>query len=83
VIAPQPGREAVPQAVLMPLTRSGLLFVVTIDAGGEHPMRGLLAGLADLGKSAGLPCRGSPTELHRGHRVAGLGRARVKRRERA
>jgi porphyrinogen peroxidase len=42
---------SVPQAVLMPLTRSALFLVVTIDPGGEDRVRDLLSGLDDLRKS--------------------------------
>jgi putative iron-dependent peroxidase len=45
----------------MPLTRSALFLVVTIDAGGESAVRDLLAGLADLQKSVGF--RASSAEL--------------------
>jgi putative iron-dependent peroxidase len=60
-MGPRPGRAAVPQAVLMPLTRSALFLVVTIDAGGESRVRDLLAGLADLQKSVGF--RAADAEL--------------------
>ena len=50
----QPRRGAVPQAVLMPLTRSALFLVVTIDPGGESRVRDLLSGLSDLQKSVGF-----------------------------
>lgn len=43
--------EPIPQAVLMPLTRSALFLVLTIDPGGEPAVRDMLSGLADLTKS--------------------------------
>lgn len=46
--------DPTPQAVLMPLTRSALFLVVTIDPGGESRVRDLLAGLADLQRSVGF-----------------------------
>jgi putative iron-dependent peroxidase len=46
--------EAVPQAVLMPLTRSALFLVVSVDPGGEPAVRDLLSGLSDLQKSVGF-----------------------------
>jgi porphyrinogen peroxidase len=45
------GIQAVPQAVLMPLTRSALFLVLTVDAGGEARVRDLLSGLSDLQRS--------------------------------
>jgi porphyrinogen peroxidase len=50
-VQPQPARDAVPQAVLMPLTRSALFLVLTVDPGGESRVRDLLSDLADLQKS--------------------------------
>jgi porphyrinogen peroxidase len=49
----QPGM-ALPQEVLMPLTRAALFLVVTIDAGGEARVRDLLSGLSDLQQSVGF-----------------------------
>jgi porphyrinogen peroxidase len=49
-----PGREAIPQAVLMPLTRSAIFLVVTIDPGGESRVRGLLPELAGLQRAVGF-----------------------------
>jgi putative iron-dependent peroxidase len=46
--------EPVPQAVLMPLTRSALFLVVTVDEGGGPTVRDLLSGLSDLQKSVGF-----------------------------
>jgi porphyrinogen peroxidase len=40
--------------VLMPLTRSALFLVVTVDAGGEARVRDLLSGLSDLQQSVGF-----------------------------
>jgi hypothetical protein len=39
----------------MPLTRSALLQVVTIEAGCDRHVRVLLSGMVDLPKSVGLP----------------------------
>jgi putative iron-dependent peroxidase len=50
----EPGWETTPQSVLMPLTRSALFLVVTIDPGGEDPVRDLLSGLSDLQKAVGF-----------------------------
>jgi len=47
----------VPQAVLMPPTRSALFLVVTVDAGGDARVRDLLSGLSDLQKSVGFRAR--------------------------
>jgi len=54
VTAPGQRRQPVPQAVLMPLTRTALFLTVTIDAGGEARVRDLLSGLSDLQKSVGF-----------------------------
>ena len=40
--------EVTPQAVLSPLTRAALFLVVTIDPGGESPVRALLSDLSGL-----------------------------------
>jgi putative iron-dependent peroxidase len=44
----QDGGDAVPQAVLKPLTTSAIFLVVTIDPGGEPVVRELLADLSGL-----------------------------------
>src|ERR1700742_5194625 len=51
----QPDRDAVPQAVLSPLTRAAIFLVVTIDPGGEAAVRDLLSDLAGLERSIGFP----------------------------
>jgi putative iron-dependent peroxidase len=43
-----------PQAVLMPLTRSAIFLVVTIDPGGEPEVRALLPELAGLQRAIGF-----------------------------
>ncbi|WP_163510381.1 Dyp-type peroxidase [Fodinicola acaciae] len=43
-----------PQAVLGPLTRAAIFLVVTVDAGGEDTVRGLLADLSGLVKAVGF-----------------------------
>ncbi|HEY3687118.1 MAG TPA: Dyp-type peroxidase [Streptosporangiaceae bacterium] len=44
----------VPQAVLVPLTRTAIFLVVTIDPGGEDTARDLLADLPGLKRSVGF-----------------------------
>jgi len=46
--------EPLPQAVLMPLTRSAIFLVVTIDPGGESAVRALLPELAGLQRAIGF-----------------------------
>ncbi len=50
----EPGREAAPQAVLSPLTRSAVFLVVTIDPGGEPQARALLSDLSGLQRAVGF-----------------------------
>jgi putative iron-dependent peroxidase len=50
----EPDGEAVPQAVLSPLTRSAIFLVVTIDPGGEPVARDVLSDLDDLVKDVGF-----------------------------
>jgi putative iron-dependent peroxidase len=49
-----PEQQAVPQAVLSPLTSSAIFLVVTIDPGGESVVRELLPDLAGLVRSVGF-----------------------------
>lgn len=46
--------EPVQQPVLTPLTGSAIFLVLTIEPGGEQPVRDLLADLADLQRSVGF-----------------------------
>ncbi len=46
--------EAIPQAVLSPLTRAALFLVVTIDPGGESQVRALLPDLSSLQRAVGF-----------------------------
>ena len=48
------GPQALPQAVLSPLTRSAVFLVVTIDPGGESRVRALLADLSGLQRAVGF-----------------------------
>lgn len=50
----EPGRGAIPQAVLSPLTRSAFFLVVTIDPGGEPGVRALLSELSSLQRAIGF-----------------------------
>lgn len=51
----EPGRgEAVPQAVLSPLTRAALFLVATVDTGGEPRVRDLLSELPGLQRAVGF-----------------------------
>jgi porphyrinogen peroxidase len=50
----EPGRQAIPQAVLSPLTRTALFLVVTIDPGGESRVRALLPELSGLQRAVGF-----------------------------
>jgi porphyrinogen peroxidase len=50
----EPGREAIPQALLSPLTRAALFLVVTIDPGGEPQVRALLPELAGQQRAIGF-----------------------------
>jgi putative iron-dependent peroxidase len=49
-----PEQQAVPQAVLSPITSSAIFLVVTIDPGGESVVRELLPDLAGLVRSVGF-----------------------------
>ncbi|MER6943977.1 Dyp-type peroxidase [Nonomuraea sp. NPDC000554] len=46
--------QAVPQAVLSPLTRAALFLVVTIDPGGEYRVRDLLSELSGIQRAVGF-----------------------------
>lgn len=50
----EPGRVAVPQAVLSPLTRTAIFLVVTVDPGGEPVVRELLSDLSALQRAVGF-----------------------------
>lgn len=50
----EPGQQAIPQAVLSPLTRTALFLVVTIDPGGESRVRALLPELSGLQRAIGF-----------------------------
>lgn len=50
----EPGQEAVPQAVLSPLTRAAVFLVVTIDPGGESRVRAVLPELSGLQRAVGF-----------------------------
>jgi porphyrinogen peroxidase len=49
-----PSPEAVPQAVLSPLTRAAIFLVLTIDPGGETRVRDLLPDLSGLQRAIGF-----------------------------
>ncbi|WP_248963631.1 Dyp-type peroxidase [Sphaerisporangium perillae] len=49
-----PGRQAVPQPVLSPLTTAAIFLVVTVDPGGEPVVRELLTDLPALQRSVGF-----------------------------
>ncbi|NJC70021.1 Dyp-type peroxidase [Planosporangium thailandense] len=50
----EPGREAIPQAVLSPLTRAALFLVVTIDPASKSRVRALLSDLSGLQRAVGF-----------------------------
>jgi putative iron-dependent peroxidase len=50
----EPGREAIPQPVLSPLTTTAIFLVVTVDPGGEPVARELLSDLPALQRSVGF-----------------------------
>ena len=52
--AVQRGQPVTPQPVVGPLTAAAIFLVVTIDAGGEEPVRDLLGDLAGLQRSVGF-----------------------------
>ncbi|GII74103.1 peroxidase [Sphaerisporangium melleum] len=54
VPAGPPGRPAVPQAVLSPLTTAAIFLVVTVSPGGEPAARDLLTDLPALQRSVGF-----------------------------
>jgi porphyrinogen peroxidase len=47
-------QPAEPQAVLTPLTEAAIFLVLTVDAGGEEEVRGLLADVGGLRRSVGF-----------------------------
>jgi putative iron-dependent peroxidase len=68
-----PGKSAsrtdvVPQAVLMPLTRSAIFLVATIDPDGEPTVRGLLPDLTALQRAVGFRAQEATLSC-----VAGIG----------
>ncbi|WP_446038234.1 Dyp-type peroxidase [Streptomyces sp. SID1121] len=52
-----PSQEAVPQAVLGPLTTAATFLVLTVDPGGEAVTRDLLADLSGLTRAVGFGAR--------------------------
>ncbi|GIH24497.1 peroxidase [Acrocarpospora phusangensis] len=64
----EPGREAIPQEVLSPLTRAAIFLVVTIDSGGESRVRDLLSDLAGLQRAIGFRAQEATLSC-----VAGIG----------